>query len=183
MEKIPTIFIRNPEKMSEVTDIVNQECQWVFDGEGVAKQKLDGTCVMIKDGKYYKRHTIKNGKKEFEGFILCTHDKNTGKKVGWILVDPDHSSNKYHMDAFRSYIAFRNGTYELIGPKFQLNPENVKEHLLIKHSDTKKYDNVPRTYTGIKKFLENLNIEGLVFHHSDGRMGKIKKKDFGLKRN
>ena len=40
----------------------------------------------------------------------------------------------------------------------------------------------PRTYDQIKDALENTDIEGIVWHHPDGRMVKIKKKDFGFKR-
>jgi hypothetical protein len=48
------------------------------------------------------------------------------------------------------------------------------------------YKNVPRTYEDLRQFLENLDslfspghlAEGIVFHHSDGRRAKIKRKDF-----
>jgi len=36
--------------------------------------------------------------------------------------------------------------------------------------------------TGIRTFLEHAGWEGIVFHHPDGRMAKIKGRDFGLKR-
>jgi len=35
---------------------------------------------------------------------------------------------------------------------------------------------------GFREWLKGRDIEGLVFHHPDGRMAKIKKRDFGLKR-
>lgn len=50
------------------------------------------------------------------------------------------------------------------------------------HSGAKIYDDVPRDFDGIKAWLSGKDIEGLVFHHPDGRMGKIKLRDFGLKR-
>jgi hypothetical protein len=34
----------------------------------------------------------------------------------------------------------------------------------------------------LKAYLAYKDIEGIVWHHSDGRMVKIKGKDFGLKR-
>ena len=40
----------------------------------------------------------------------------------------------------------------------------------------------PRMFAGLRAFLAGQDTEGLVFHHPDGRMGKIKLRDFGLKR-
>ena len=40
----------------------------------------------------------------------------------------------------------------------------------------------PRTFDGIREFLAPLDIEGIVFHHPDGRMVKIRKDDYGLNR-
>jgi hypothetical protein len=42
---------------------------------------------------------------------------------------------------------------------------------------------VPRDYDGLfKYFLEHNDIEGVVWRTADGRMVKIKGKDFGIKR-
>lgn len=37
-------------------------------------------------------------------------------------------------------------------------------------------------WAGLRSYLANKDIEGIVWHHPDGRMVKIKGKDFGLKR-
>ena len=37
--------------------------------------------------------------------------------------------------------------------------------------------------TTIKAYLADGKIEGIVWHHPDGRMVKIKAKDFGIKRS
>jgi len=34
----------------------------------------------------------------------------------------------------------------------------------------------------LRDWIKPLDIEGLVFHHPDGRMAKIKKRDFGFRR-
>ena len=75
------------------------------------------------------------------------------------------------------------GTYELCGPKIQGNPEKLGCNMLIPHGFDKC--NIPyRTWDGIKTYLENHDIEGIVFHHiADNRMCKIRKSDFGIKRN
>lgn len=38
----------------------------------------------------------------------------------------------------------------------------------------------PRDYDGLKEFLADRCIEGIVWHHPDGRMVKIKARDFGI---
>lgn len=180
MKKIPTIFKRNPENMKGLLDEINPECQWVFDGEGVATRKFDRTCVKIENGKYFKRRGIKKDKKIPNGFIEEQFDKNTGKRFGWIEVDPDLKENKWHMEAFEEFLP--NGTYEFCGPKIQGNPEKYNKHILIKHSRSTQYHDIIRTFDGIKEWLSDKDIEGLVFHHPDGRMAKIKKRDFNLNR-
>lgn len=73
------------------------------------------------------------------------------------------------------------GTYELCGPKIDGNPEGFPEHVLIRHGHT-ELPQAPRTFDGLRAWLAERDIEGIVFHHADGRMCKIKTKDFGLKR-
>jgi hypothetical protein len=182
MKKIPMIFKRNPENMRKILDESQPDCQWVFDGEGVATRKYDGTCVKIESDKYFKRREVKNGRNAPRGFIEEQSDLNTGKRVGWVYVDPKSKEDKWHMEAFDSSSSLSGGTYELVGPKVQGNPEKYKTHTLIKHSEATQYVDVPRTFVGISAWLEDKDIEGLVFHHPDGRMGKIKKRDFNQKR-
>ena len=38
-----------------------------------------------------------------------------------------------------------------------------------------------RSFAEIREYLEHATIEGIVWHHPDGRMVKIKRKDFGFK--
>jgi hypothetical protein len=37
-------------------------------------------------------------------------------------------------------------------------------------------------FENLKTYLEVVDIEGIVFHHPDGRMCKLRKSDFGIKR-
>jgi hypothetical protein len=180
MKKIPTIFKRNPENMREVTADVHPDCQWVFQGEGVATRKYDGTCVKIEEGKCWKRREVKKDKRPPVGFIEVEFDVHTGKRVGWVEVDPSAKEDRWHMEAFDPDLL--DGTYELVGPKVQGNPERYVTHVLVKHSEAERYQDVPRSLDGLKEWLADKDIEGLVFHHPDGRMGKIKKRDFGLER-
>ena len=62
MKKIPTIFKRDPANPSRVTDEVNPDCFWVFNGEGLPTRKFDGTACMVRDGVLYKRYDCKKGR-------------------------------------------------------------------------------------------------------------------------
>lgn len=181
MKKIPTIFNRDRNNMSLVEDECNNDCLWVFAGEGVATRKYDGTCCLIKDGRLFKRREIKAGKVSPIDFVEEGFDPSTGKRVGWVHADKTNKDDKWHFEAFDGG-TFDDGTYELCGPKVQGNPERFPSHTLLKHSEAIEYGNCPRSRLGLIEFLQDKDIEGIVFHHPDGRMGKIKKRDFGLSR-
>lgn len=173
MKKIPTIFKRDPQNMKNLLREINPICRWVFDGEGVATRKYDGTCCMINEDGYWKRREIKKGKPVPNGFILEEEDENTGKSFGWVPVE---DSDKWHIEAYKHRLPY--GTYELVGPKIQGNPEGYNSHELVSHECAEIIPGLPRDYDGLREWLLNCNIEGVVFHHSDGRMAKIKKRDF-----
>lgn len=181
MKKIPTIFERdwNGDR-SRVLDQVHQGCEWVFAGEGVATRKYDGSACLIKNGVLYKRHEVRAGKSTPEDFVQVEQDPETGKTVGWVLVGLG-SEDKWHREALGNGYMDGEKTYELVGPKVQGNPEKFVRHTLIAHADAESYI-VPRTFDGIRDLLSELDVEGFVFHHPDGRMAKIKKRDFGLRR-
>lgn len=186
MKKIPTVFERDWDgDRSRVTDQVHPGCEWVLAGEGVATRKLDGTATMIRDGKLYKRHEVRQGKQTPEGFEQVEDDLGTGKTVGWVPVG-DGPEDRWHREAFAlmSREDVRDGTYELIGPKIQGNPEKSLDHTLVPHGPERLTlaDDPPRTFDGLAAWLSEHDVEGIVWHHPDGRMAKIKGRDFGIKR-
>lgn len=184
MKKIPTVFRRDPDDMRRVTREVHPECQWVLDGEGVATVKYDGTCVMKDgDGRWWARREVKPGKRTPPNFQPVMTDDATGKTVGWEPIEQSAFA-KYHAEALTetdSVIAQRGfpaGTYELVGPKVNGNPERVEDHQLYMHEAAAKLFDVPRDYDGLAAYLPPLDFEGIVWHHPDGRMAKLKRKDF-----
>lgn len=133
MKKIPTIFERDPEDRSRVSNVPSPECAWVFNGEGAATRKWDGTCVMLSSGGgWWARRTVRKGKPYPDEFVEVEHDETTGKSFGW---EPVANSPfiKQFSEAFRRPAYCDPGTYELVGPDINGNPENKQQHLLIRH--------------------------------------------------
>lgn len=184
MKKIPTIFERDWHgNRSLVVNKPHTDCEWVLNGEGVATKKLDGMCAAIIDGKLFKRREVKKDKSVPDGFIQLSVDIKTGKSIGWVAIG-DGPEDKFFREALLNQ-RITDGTYELVGPKSQGNAEKYEKHFLISHNDPDLVfdDQPPRDFEGLKKWLTGRDIEGIVFHHYDGRYAKIKLRDFGLRRN
>ena len=179
MKKIISLFQRNYDTDHLVRDEVVSGAEWVLGGDGVATRKFDGTAMMVRNGKLYKRYDVKKGKTAPSDFEPAQDpDPITGHWPGWVSVG-DGPEDRWAREAFHPSTI--DGTYELCGPKVQGNPECFDKHELIRHGELVLSD-VPRTFMEIKNYLANEDIEGIVWHHPDGRMVKIKSKDFGIKR-
>ena len=185
MKKISTLFLKNPDNLGRVINEPNLENQWVFDGDGIPTRKFDGTAVAIINGELYKRYDVKRGKQIPEYAIACQEpDEITGHHPHWVKCDRNNPADKWHFMGFDALEYKQDGTYELCGEKIQGNPEHIIGHILIKHGSEilqmKYFD-----FDAIKHYLSDTenDIEGIVFHHkTDGRMCKIRKSDFGIKR-
>lgn len=187
MKKIPTLFKRDFTQLNRpLTKEYNDGVQWVIDGEGVATRKYDGQCCLVRDHKLYKRYEVRPGNDAPFGFEKIAVDLQTGKTYGWVQVGWG-SEDKWFREAINGgnpdNVDMPQGTYELVGPKVQGNPENRPNHMLVKHSRAEVLFPAPPTdFDALRDWLADKDIEGIVWHHPDGRMVKIKKKDFRLKR-
>jgi hypothetical protein len=156
----------------------------VPNGEGVATEKFDGTSCMIRDGHLFKRYDAKPGRTPPDGFEMSGEpDPVTGRVQGWVPVR-DGPEDRRHREAFDALTRVADyellgPTWELVGPKVQGNPHKLSAHRLVPHG-TDELPDAPRTFDGIRAYLEANEIEGIVWHHSDGRMVKIKARDFGI---
>lgn len=181
MEKIISLFKRNFDGDRLVRDEIVEGAEWVVRGEGVATRKWDGTCCKMQDGRLYKRYDAKKGKQPPVNFEPAQDpDPVTGHWPGWVPVSVAEPSDKWHLQALEGEASLPDGTYELCGPKVQGNPEGFEKHKLVRHGEEKV--NAPRSFNELRQFFMVAGIEGVVWHHPDGRMVKIKAKDFGLKR-
>jgi len=182
VKKTPTIFNRDPANMRFVMDEPSgSDVAWVFAGEGIATRKYDGTACLVKDGRLFKRYELRPGRTAPSGFEPAQEvDSNTGKQPGWMPVG-DGPEDKYHRQAW-SEREWPDGTYELVGPKIQGNKDVISKHTLIAHDAADVLPDLPRKFQDIKDFLSlNAYLEGIVWHHPDGRWAKIKRRDFGFK--
>lgn len=190
MKKIPCLFMRNfgqDGKSLGIRDEVTPGCEWVVSGEGIATIKFDGTAVMVKGGELFKRYDCKRGKNPPEGFLPCQDpDPITGHWPGWVAASRSDNCDKWIFDALdraRDYYrgTVPDGTYEACGPRINGNPEGLIEHYLYRHG-SQCVDDFPRSYEGIKERFQSFAYEGIVFHHPDGHMAKIRVRDFGFDR-
>jgi len=182
MKKIKSLFERNYDGDGLVRNEVVAGSEWVINGEGVPTRKFDGTCCKVESGILYKRYDAKKLRTPPDGFIPAQdYDPITDHMPGWVAVSESEPSDKWHVKAFLEMPGLPDGTYELCGEKIQKNPERVIGYVLIPHGK-EILDGCPRDYDGIKAYLVDKDIEGVVWHRDNGDMVKIKKTDFGLKR-
>lgn len=203
MKKIPSLFMREDAasgKQSLVVPVVTPGCEWALtkDGPGNAMAswsatvKWDGTAVLVKDGVLYARFDAKHGKPPPKDGIPCQEpDPVTGHWPHWVpATRPEDRWIREAMtgrvcvdgSVMQDHEPLAPGTYEAVGPKIQGNPHGLPAHALVKHGNSGWFDSDFKalTFEGIREHLAAREIEGLVWHHRDGRMCKIKRKDFDL---
>lgn len=192
MRKIPTVFVRPEFVQRYVTDEVTPGCEWVFACEGTPTRKYDGTCVMFDGERWWARREVRFGRVDPPGFVLLSVDNVTGKRMGWEPVEQS-SFARFHaealangaiLDRYPVNTPVPDATYELLGPRINGNPEVLGEHMLVRHGylsydDAKALQDLTLDFTGIASWLAaNSAWEGIVWHHPDGEMAKIKRRDF-----
>lgn len=180
MKKIPTLFERVFEnrRIVGINDVITPGCEEAF-FHGEATIKIDGACCAVIGGVFYKRYDAKKGKKPPAGAIPCCEpDPITGHHPHWVKVDANNPDDKWFVKAFENTPETNDGTYEAIGKHFNGNPYGLCDDILEPHG-VKKVD-MKRTFLGVNKYLEENNIEGLVFWLNGEPVCKIKRSDFGL---
>ena len=196
MKKIPTLFERKFEnhRVVDITPNVTKGMEWVLNGEGVATIKIDGSCCAIIFNELYKRYDAKQGKPIPKGAIKCQEnaDPITGHLPCWIKCDRSKPEDKWFVTAYDNFInslevppiypnSGVDGTYEAIGKHFQGNPYNMENDILVKHGQ--EIVDVPRTFEGLRDWLYEHKVEGIVFWKDGQPQCKIKRSDFGFEWN
>jgi len=182
MKKIETIFDRGDD--FKVIPKVRAGCEWVFRGEGIPTEKLDGTNVRLTVAAYKVVHIEKRRNPTKE-------EKAQGIEPGYVDASRNDPSDKHIFRAADNtdVSEWTNGLYECeaVGPKIQGNPlELPTPRCYAFKFDPVILADMPRNFDAIKEYIRVLEsryspghlAEGIVFHHPDGRMAKIKRKDF-----
>lgn len=175
MIKIPTMYERDEtQKGHPVKPVLKPECAWVEAGEGIPTRKIDGTNVRVACGCLLKRQKPKDRDYDNTSYVSCSRECPSDK---WLWESFDNSGG----------VTLPDGIYEAVGPKIQGNPERCEHHVLVRVVPlnsllylTAEGLRLP-DFAGLWGYLGEVQIEGVVFHHPDGRMAKIKRRDFGYR--
>lgn len=183
MEKIPTLFDRGTD--FKVVDRVRAGCEWVVEGQGQATEKLDGMNVRltIRSGQLVRLEKRRNPNKL---------QKKGGIVDGWYVDAIENSKEDQWIFEASNKTVFADwpdGEHpcEALGPKIQGNSLGLHDYVCVPFDlEIPVYEDTPRTFMSIREQVMTLPskyspehlAEGIVFHHSDGRRAKIKRKDF-----
>lgn len=188
MKKMPTLFTREYDEdhvVRTLDRLARPEFACVLRGETIPTLKVDGSACAWINGKFYKRYDNKKRKQLPEGSIPCetAPDPITGHWPFWVPVYADEPGDKWFIEALERYMliypVITDGTYEAIGKHFNGNPYRQNFDILTKHgSDV--LDLTDCSFDGIRHYLEDHNIEGIVFWKDGEPLCKIKRSDFGL---
>jgi len=176
MKSIPTLVVRDDRGRAVLPVVIEPECSWAMEGEGVATLKIDGTCCAVIGGVFYKRHRHR-AELGAPPKGWTHHDGHGDSGHGWLPVG-DGPEDRWHREAFTP--GLEDGTYELVGPKVQQNRYGLERHQLWRHGARKPIELPPHDPEKLRDYMEHLGHEGIVWHHPDGRMAKLKCRDFGL---
>lgn len=188
MKKIPTLFTREYDEdhvVRTLDRLARPEFACVLRGETIPTLKVDGSACAWFNGHFYKRYDNKKRKQLPEGSIPCMDgpDPITGHWPFWVPVHESEPGDKWFIEALERYMliypVITDGTYEAIGKHFNGNPYRQNFDILTKHgSDV--LDLTDCSFDGIRHYLEEHNIEGIVFWKDGEPLCKIKRSDFGL---
>lgn len=180
MDKIPTLFLRNPDNMKLVTREINPDAAWVLTANAIPTVKKDGTNVRVtvKDGLAHYAEKRRNPSRE---------EKASGVEPGYVPIDAADPADRHIVNAITrtNYTGWPDGAYpcEALGPKIQGGVESDKPCVYpFSYAPDVIQEEIPLTYDGIKAYLEAHEIEGIVWHEQggQGRMCKVKRRDFNL---
>lgn len=180
MKKIPTLYVRrNYDRRHVINGLVYSGCEWVLDpaSGAVATRKFDGICMMLDEGgQWWTRRTVRPRRSAPPRFVQVEESKQ-GTCYGWVPVE-DSPYVGLVTQALNAPDAPRlPGTYELCGPRVNLNPEGFTEHHLVLHGSEQIDALDAHDVEALMVRCLNAGWEGVVWHHPDGRMAKLKVRD------
>jgi hypothetical protein len=191
VKKIPSLFVRSHHENHRLLDELAPGNGWVIAGEGIATVKYDGTACRVQDGRLWKRCVLGPDDPTPAGWEPAEPDPDpgSGRWPGWLPVG-DGAEDRGHREAFEAENGeLADGTYELVGPTVRANPYDLDQHYLLRHGDSWYPPGVvPVGFEELAEWFASWGydpefgfaVEGIVWHHPDGRKAKVKRSDFGL---
>jgi hypothetical protein len=171
MKKISTLYKKNPNNLGSIINEINPDNAWAL--EATATRKYDGTSSAIIDGELYKRYDAKiksdgTYKRPIPAHAIPCQaaDLISGHHPHWVKCNRNDKGDQYHFEGFDALETKKDGTYELCGPKVQKNPEKMIGHQLIEHGQ-EVLTISDRSFDGLKQYLSENDIEGIVFHQGE----------------
>ena len=171
---------------SGLSEDTNPENDWVFiDPTTVAYRKLDGASAAVINGNIYSRYMSRQRKNTpaqipIKGIPAQPNiDEATQTHPYWVPAEAK-GQGKHHYNAFINQPDLPDGTYELIGPTVNGNPEQVAVNTLVAHDAAHLLVPLPTTITreSLKELILSKPWEGLVFRNSNDNMCKLRRIDF-----
>lgn len=194
MKKIPMLFQMNWDENGRSTvdfTVFNDTARERIEGkEATPTRKIDGTAMMLDDqGEWWARRIVKPGKNVPAGFLEVTFDENTGNRVGWVPAEDSPFAKFWRKALDLATEEFTPGTFELIGPKINGNPEGVETDMLVRHGTTvvEGFPSVADIFSAddpralLEPFFADfrvLGIEGVVWWVEGEPVVKLRAKDF-----
>jgi hypothetical protein len=137
----------------------------------------------------YKRYDAKEGRPIPLNAIKCQEkpDPITGHLPCWVPCGRLKPEDKWFFEAMENTLRYTKidvlevapKTYEAIGPHFNGNPHGYYKDILIEHG-CHPCGSFERSFEGIRSYLGNNCIEGIVFWKDGVPQCKIKRRDFGF---
>jgi hypothetical protein len=194
MKKMTTLYKQQFTKLpdnkgrifSGLSKETNPENDWVFtDPTVVAYRKLDGASAAIINGNIYSRYMSRQRKNTAAQVPLngipaqLNIDEATQTHPYWVPAEAK-GTGKHHYNAFINQPGLPDGTYELIGPSINGNPDDVVINTLMSHNADSLLVKLPEVITReiLKQLIISQPWEGLVFRNSNDDMCKLRRVDF-----
>lgn len=188
MKKLPVLFMHEYAGGYRQTciNLVRLGYEWVTKGQGVATMKIDGSACAIIDGKFYRRYDTRGAKPHKDDIPCQTKDQALPDHFPvWRPCGHEQRADKWLWAAYDRAVrdnggSLPDGTYEAIGLHFQSNKYGLSYDTLVPHGKVVLED-FPRNFDGMKQYLAEHNIEGVVFWKDGEPQCKLRKKDFQFK--
>lgn len=176
MQKIPTLFVRDEAGL--VTPEITPGTEWVVAGEGVPTRKMDGAHVRVtvQGGLRVKLERRRNPSKA---------ERAAGAEPGYVDLVEGDPADKHLLAAVDAtdFTGWPDGAWpcEAVGPKIRDGADDLPAGLYAFTRAPEPLPDGPRTFDALRAYLEHARFEGIVWHHPDGRMAKLKRRDFGFR--